>query len=84
VPLASRLYSSVSRCNITVYRRYTADLLAPRTVGLFDWCSALEENGLAVNVLTGEGFSQARTEAPGSTAGMELLEKEAASPLPTS
>jgi len=41
---------SVSSCNVTVHGRCSTPL-AGATVGLFDWCSHLEENGLAVNVL---------------------------------
>jgi len=46
-----QVYLSVSSCNVTV-RQCSSRPPAGATVGLFDWCSALEENGLTVNVLS--------------------------------
>ena len=46
----SQVYLSVSSCNVMVHRRCSRPP-AGATVGLFDWCSAVEENGQAVNAL---------------------------------
>jgi len=52
LPFLSFLQSSVSSCNVTIHQRCSRPPVGA-TVGLFDWCSALEEYDLAVSILTG-------------------------------